>query len=112
MVSYNCALDIDTAFLAGHHRRPRTASVAWVACHCVQLTTRGRVGQLLRPVRATETPTPIMARPPAPPTSSNRRGERANQDRSLLAASPQVLSETSPIMIDTRLSSSICSGTS
>jgi hypothetical protein len=31
MVSYNCALDIDTAFLAGHHRRPRTAPVAWVA---------------------------------------------------------------------------------
>ncbi len=30
MVSYNCALDIDTAFLAGHHRRPRTAPVAWV----------------------------------------------------------------------------------
>jgi hypothetical protein len=25
MVSYNCALDIDTAFLAGHHRRPRAA---------------------------------------------------------------------------------------
>ena len=25
MVSYSCALDIDTASLAGHHRRPRTA---------------------------------------------------------------------------------------
>jgi hypothetical protein len=25
MVSYNRALDIDTAFLVGHHRRPRTA---------------------------------------------------------------------------------------
>ena len=64
-----------------------------------------------RPVRATVTPTPIMARPPAPPTSANRRGDRANQDRNLLAPSPQVLSDTSPIMIDTRASSSICSGT-
>ena len=42
--------------------------------------------QPFRPVIATVTPTPIMARPPAPPTSSNRRGELANQFRTALAA--------------------------
>jgi len=35
---------------------------------------------------ATVTPTPIMARPPAPPTISIRRGDRANQARTALAA--------------------------
>jgi hypothetical protein len=41
---------------------------------------------------ATVTPTPIMASPPAPPTSSKRRGELANQVRTALAANPQQLS--------------------
>ena len=37
----------------------------------------------MRPVAATEMPSPIMARPPAPPTSSSRRGDRPNHDRAV-----------------------------
>src|ERR1700683_5194683 len=67
--------------------------------------------QLFRPVNATVRPTPIIARPPAPPTSSKRRGERANQARTVLAATAQQQSEITPIVTETRASSSICSGT-
>ena len=57
------------------------------------------------------TPTPIIARPPAPPTSSYRRGDRANQERTPLAASPQVQSEASPRQTEMSASSSIWAGT-
>jgi len=70
-----------------------------------------RIAQLWRPVRATVTPTPIMASPPAPPTISTRRGERANQLRTALAANPQQLSETAPMTTEISASTSICSGT-
>ena len=80
-------------------------------------TLRAGPGQRLerrvsRPVIATVTPTPIIARPPAPPTISNRRGELANQFRTALAANPQAQSETAPMSTDTSASSSICPGTS
>jgi hypothetical protein len=45
-------------------------------------------GQFLRPVKASVTPSPIMARPPTPPTSPRRWGDRVNQDRTVLAAIP------------------------
>src|SRR5260370_38211883 len=57
--------------------------------------------QLLRPVMATVTPTPIMARPPAPPTISNRGGERANQLLTTLAANPQA-QYAAPAILTTR----------
>ena len=63
------------------------------------------------PVSATVTPTPIIARPPAPPTSSYRRGDRANQERTPLAASPQVQSVASPRQTEMSASSSIWAGT-
>ena len=53
-----------------------------------------------------------MARPPAPPTSSSRRGDRPNHDRAVLATRLQALSEASAIANDTRLSRIICTGTS
>jgi hypothetical protein len=52
-----------------------------------------------------------MARPPAPPTSSKRRGERANQVRTVLAAYAHEQSEIAPIETETSASSSICAGT-
>ncbi len=55
---------------------------------------------------ATVTPTPIMASPPAPPTISHRRGERANQVRTALAANPQLQSETAPMVTETTISAS------
>ncbi len=64
-------------------------------------------GQFLRPVTATATPTPIIASPPAPPTSANRRGERANHARTALAAHAQALSQTTPIETETRPRTSI-----
>jgi hypothetical protein len=67
--------------------------------------------QLFRPVIATVKPTPIIASPPAPPTSSKRRGELANQLRTALAATPQAQSETAPITTETSASSSICPDT-
>ena len=57
------------------------------------------------------TPTPIIARPPAPPTNANRRGDWANQVRTALAATPHAQSETSPMQTDIRASASICPGT-
>ena len=41
----------------------------------------------------------------------HRRGERANQARTALAANPQEQSETAPIVTETSASSSICCGT-
>jgi len=70
-----------------------------------------RPGQLWRPVMATVTPTPIMASPPAPPTISTRRGDRANQFRTALAANPQEQSEIAPMNTETSARTSICSGT-
>src|ERR1700678_960788 len=66
---------------------------------------------LLRRVKARVTPTPIIARPPAPPAIAYRRGDRVNQSRTALAASAQVQSETAPSDTDTRARISICSGT-
>jgi amino acid efflux transporter len=67
--------------------------------------------QLGRPAMATVTPTPIMASPPAPPTISMRRGERANQFRTALAANPHEQSEIAPMNTETSARTSICSGT-
>jgi hypothetical protein len=55
---------------------------------------------LLCPVSATVTPTPIIARPPAPPTSAYRRSDLANHVRTTLAARPHALSEASPRQTD------------
>lgn len=41
----------------------------------------------VRPVKAIDRPKPIIARPPVPPTSSSRRGDRANQVLTELAGS-------------------------
>jgi DNA-binding NarL/FixJ family response regulator len=71
----------------------------------------GHGTHLLGPVSAIVTPTPTIARPPAPPTSAYRRGERANQARTVLAARPQAASEASPMVTEMRASSSICAGT-
>jgi len=68
-------------------------------------------GQVWRPVMATVTPTPIMASPPAPPTISIRRGDRANQFLTALAANPQEQSEIAPMNTETSARTSICSGT-
>ncbi len=59
-----------------------------------RLPRRPRTAQW-RPVSATVTPTPIMASPPAPPTISTRRGERANQARTALAANPRAVRDRS-----------------
>jgi len=67
--------------------------------------------QSLRPVRATASPRPMSARPPAPPTSENRRGDLANQERTPPATQPQAVSDTAPIETDMSTSSIICSGT-
>ena len=72
---------------------------------------RARPVQLWRPVRATVTPTPIIASPPAPPTISTRRGERANQARTALAANPQEQSEIAPMNTETSARISIWPGT-
>ena len=66
-----------------------------------------RHAQFARPVTATVTPTPIIAGPPAPRTSSKRRGERANQPRTALAANPQPQSQTAPMATETPASTSI-----
>ena len=50
--------------------------------------------QSLRPDTISPAPTATIASPPAPPTSSSRRGERANQARNPPAASAQIESET------------------
>jgi hypothetical protein len=39
MVSYNCVLGIDTAFLVGHHRRPRTALRPYSKRYAAELTS-------------------------------------------------------------------------
>jgi amino acid efflux transporter len=92
------------------------AVIALACCRPGQLWRRPgqlwrRPGQLWRPVMATVTPTPIMASPPAPPTISTRRGDRANQFRTALAANPQEQSEIAPMNTETSARTSICSGT-
>jgi hypothetical protein len=52
-----------------------------------------------RPVSATLTPTPMIDAPPAAPTTSTLRGERANQVRTDEAAIAQHVSETRAIAI-------------
>jgi hypothetical protein len=44
---------------------------------------------------------PIMTRPPAPPTSSSRRGERASHARAVPAATAQVLSHSTAMAANT-----------
>lgn len=62
-------------------------------------------------VTAIDRPRPIMVRPPIPPINSSRRGDRANHARTVPATRLQALSETRAIRKDTRLSSSIWTGT-
>jgi sodium/bile acid cotransporter 7 len=57
------------------------------------------------------TPSPIIDTPPAAPTASPRRRDRANQVRSWLAMSAHRLSDTSPMTKASRPSTSICSCT-
>src|SRR6266516_781008 len=68
-------------------------------------------GQSRRPVNARRTPSPIISRPPVPPTNSSRRGERANQSLAVPAATAQVLSDSSAIATNTSPNTSSCSDT-
>ena len=54
---------------------------------------------------------PIITRPPVPPTSSSRRGDRANQARAVPAPSAQELSHSPAMATNVAPSSSICAGT-
>ena len=65
--------------------------------HRSELTAPGGPApQSLRPVMASRTPSPISTRPPAPPMSSRRRGERASQTRAVPETIAHAPSENRP----------------
>ena len=66
--------------------------------------------QSFRPERARVAPMPIITRPPVPPMSSSRRGDRPSHARADPAASAQALSDSSAIPANTAPSSSNCCG--
>jgi len=71
---------------------------------------RRRVGasaQSLRPVRASLTPTAIMANPPMPPISSTRLGDFANHSLTAPANKPQALSQSRAMTENTKPSTRI-----
>ena len=70
---------------------------------------RASASYSLDPVTAMLAPRPMIIRPPVPPTSSSRRGERANHSRAVPATTAQTLSEQSAIRMKIRPRTRICS---
>ena len=73
-----------------------------------ELTPLG--GQSFRPETARVAPMPIMTRPPVPPISSSRRGERPNHARADPAAIAHALSDSNATPANTAPSNSSCCG--
>ena len=69
-----------------------------------------RSGQSFRPETARVAPMPIMTRPPVPPISSSRRGDRPNDARADPAAIAHALSDSNATPANTAPSNSSCCG--
>ena len=69
-----------------------------------------RSGQSFRPETARVAPMPIMTRPPVPPISSSRRGDRPNHARADPAAIAHALSDSNATPANTAPSNSSCCG--